>query len=733
MGDDEHPPRLAPEVAQPSADGGGRALELPVSGETEPLVLSRGNLFCVTNQRGDIAPAGARDLGLFANDTRHLSYLELFIAGGPPVALSSDTHGAANSQIDLTLTDSQFGGFLSDPQNFLHIRRKQLLDGELVEQITLTNHLRRPVDLWIELRMAADFADVFEVRGARRKRRGTLRAPQHAGDQLIFSYQGLDGECYRTVLRFLPEPRRVGPTGPFWDLRLDPGEATVLQVVVQPLRSESASVSWVPYDVRLGKLRDAHQAFVAQTTRVRCNNLTFEDALTGDLEDIDALRLRLGEREILGAGIPWFAAPFGRDAILTSFELLSIAPELAVETLQTLAAYQGTRFDDWREEEPGKIMHELRRGEMVRTGEIPHSPYYGSIDATPLWLMLLGETYRWQGDRALLQRLLPNAEAALAWIERRLDEGGGFVRFQRKHDKGLENQGWKDSRDGVSFPDGRLARTPIALVEVQGYAVGALDAMARVLVALGDPERASRLTARARALEQAIHHAFWVEDSRFYALALDGEDRQVPTIASNPGHLLFARAIAEEHAGRVVDVLLADELYSGFGVRTLARGQAVYNPLSYHNGSVWPHDNAICAHGAAIYGRTNAALQIFEGLYEASQHFRRGRLPELFCGLGRAEGDFLVHYPVSCSPQAWASGAFFLLLQSVLGIEPDAPRGLLHITNPRMPSFLERLQLVGLRVGDARVTLHFERHEKGRCHVDVVDRSAPIAVHIDLG
>src|SRR5581483_4596949 len=406
-------PRLSPEVVLPPSE---RALELPSSGDTEPLVLSRGNLFCVTNHRGDIAPAGARDLGLFSDDTRHLSYYQLFIAGGPPVVLSADTSGAAFSQIDLTLSDSQFGGFLDDPQNFLHLRRKQLLDGALVEQLVLTNHLRHAVDLWLELRLAADFADVFEVRGARRTRRGALLPAQYAGDQLILTYRGVDDVTYRTRVRMNPEPRRLGPTGPFYELRLSPGEATMLEIVIEPSRGDSLGAPLITFDERQRRALEAHKAFVDSSTLVACNNVAFDDALRHDLEDLDALRLEVERREVLGAGIPWFAAPFGRDSLITSLELLAIAPRIAVETLRALAAWQGRVDDPWREEEPGKIMHELRRGEMARAGEIPHSPYYGTVDATPLWLILLGETHRWLGDRALIDELWPNAERALAWV-----------------------------------------------------------------------------------------------------------------------------------------------------------------------------------------------------------------------------------------------------------------------------------------------------------------------------
>jgi glycogen debranching enzyme len=715
-----------------SLDAEPEALLLPSSGETSPLVLARGNTFCVLDAHGDITPAGARELGLFHDDTRHLSHLELRVAGGTPVVLSSETAGAATAQVDLTLTDREFGGFLDDPQNSLHIRRKQLLDRGLVEQMVITNHMRRPVELWIELGMGADFADIFELRGVRRVRRGRMLPPDAAGDRLVFGYDGLDGVRYRTEVRMNPEPARLDGGGPRWELHLSPGEATILEVVIEPAhhtlgrRSGGGEIAMVPFRARRERMLREHSSFLDTATRVTPSNVRFATALAHDLEDIDALRLSVSRGDdapplsILGAGIPWFAAPFGRDSIITSLELLSVTPWLAAETLRTLAHYQGRVDDSWREEEPGKIMHELRRGELARAGEVPHSPYYGSIDATPLWLVLLGESWRWLGDRALLDELMPNAERALQWIERRLIRGNGWVRYQRTHDKGLENQGWKDSRDGVSFPDGEIAPPPIALVEVQGYVVGALDAMAMLYRVVGNERRAEHLEVQAAALRSRIHTDFWVRETGFYALAIDGRGRQVPTITSNPGHLLFTDGVPDDRAQRLVDVLLSEGMWNGWGVRTLARGQAVFNPLSYHNGSVWPHDNALFALGAARHDRNDAALRVLEGLYEASGHFRRGRLPELFCGLGRGEGDFLVHYPVSCSPQAWASGAFFLLLQACLGLRPDAAGRTLTICDPRLPMFCERIDLVGVRVGASRVSLHFQRHG-ARTHCDVVD------------
>jgi glycogen debranching enzyme len=726
-----------PKLSLPEAEP--HSMELPVSGETEPLVLARGNTFCVVNQHGNIAPGGARDLGLVHEDTRHLSYLELFVAGGPPLVLSSETVGAAASQIDLTLTDHEYGGFLDDPQNFLHIRRKQLLDGALLEQIIVTNYLRRRAKLWLELGLGADFADVFELRGARRDRRGRILPPVVDGDRLILAYDGLDHTRYRTEIRATPEAARLGATGPRWELSLEAGEATVLEVMIEPRRAgDDVARVIVPFAQRRQRVDLEHVDFLASATRIHSSNVVFTHALRHDLEDVDALRLSVHDQggeplRILGAGIPWFAAPFGRDSIITSLELLSVAPQLAAETLRTLAHFQGRVDDPWREEEPGKIMHELRRGEMARAGEVPHAPYYGTIDATPLWLVLLGESWRWLGDRALVDELMPAAERALGWIERRLSDGGGWVRYRRTHDKGLENQGWKDSRDGVSFPEGEIATTPIALVEVQGYVVGAYLAMADLMAARGEVARAAGLAERAEAMRQRIAEAFYVERTKYWALAIDGRDRPVPTITSNPGHLLFVDALADRaQASRLVEVLMSDEMFTGWGIRTLARGQAVFNPLSYHNGSVWPHDNALCALGAARHGRGDAALEVLEGLYTASQHFRRSRLPELFCGLGRGDGDFLVHYPVSCSPQAWASGAFFLLMQACLGLRPNAAAQRLTVCGPRLPSFLERIDLHNLRIGNSRVTLHFARHG-ARTHCDVLEVTGePLGISIEV-
>ncbi len=736
----------APPDTRPSERLAGGA-ELPVSGETEPLVLSGGNLFCVVRRDGNIAPAGARDLGLYHDDTRHLSRLEMRIAGGPPTVLSAESLGSATAQIDLTLSDRAIeeamrggaprdDGFFADPVNSLHLRRRKLLEGrEYIERITVTNHMRRVVTVELWLLLEADFADIFEVRGAPRARRGTMLPVQAERDRLEFAYRGLDGATYRTLARLIPEPTSMDGGQPRFRLVLQPGESTTLELIILACREHDVAPPWRPFDQRLAGVNGAHAAFLDGTTRVRCDNNRFEAVLARALSDIDSLRQHVGDLSIIGAGIPWFAAPFGRDALITSLECLAVAPDLARETLRTLAAYQGTRDDPWRDEEPGKILHELRRGEMARAGEVPHSPYYGTIDATPLWLVLLDETWRWTGDQRLIEELTPHAERALGWIDRRLAEGAGLVRYQRTHTRGLANQGWNDSRDGVSFPDGTIAAPPIALIEVQGYTVAALEAMAGLRRRAGDLRAASRLRDRAHGLRRRIEREFWVDATRYYALAIEGSGRRVETISSNPGHLAFCRAcLFPQRVNRIAEVLLDEAMNSGWGVRTVARGQAVYNPLSYHNGTVWPHDNALCGYGLAMAGHVRAATTILEGLYAASLHYRDLRLPELFCGMARGDGDSLVHYPVSCSPQAWASGALFLLLQSTLGIRADAEHHRVMIRNPQLPSFLGVLELFGMRVGRSTVSLRFERHGS-RTHVDLVsvDGEPGLKVLIEIG
>jgi glycogen debranching enzyme len=725
---------------------------LPESTGTDKLVLKRGNLFAVAGRLGDIFPAGARDQGAYFEDTRFLSKLRLTVAGGPPVVLSTQTGAEYTSQVDMTVTSTHFGGVFADPVNFLHLRRAQLIDEHFVERLTLTNYLVRDIDYWVEYEFAADFADQFEVRGAKRRARGTYFRPLVHKDRVVLCYQGRDGVLYRAEVSFPTRtPDEIAEGRARFNFHLGPNESASLELHAvpslhavrsgtsvreaadaarspeyrpPPLASEEPESGWLypgchpashppaprRFDERAARARADYRAWAEACARTHTSDEAFNQALSQAVADLKALSIHWDGRRVISAGVPWYASPFGRDALITGFQALLINPEIARDALLFLAAHQGKKFDEFREEEPGKILHEIRRGELARTGEVPHTPYYGSIDSTPLFIILYTEYLQWTDDRATGEQLLPAAEAALRWIEECGDkDGDGFVEYQRKSERGLVNQGWKDSHDGVPHLDGSPARAPIALVEVQGYCIDARRRMARLYRQLGRRDDAARCTSAAQKLMRRLDEAYWMEKSGSYALALDADKRQVQSVTSNPGHLLFSRVVPEPRARRQARTLMSNGSFSGWGIRTLAKGQRAYNPLSYHNGTIWPHDNSIIAMGFANYGLQKLAAQVLSGASAAARQFRHYRLPELFCGMGRDEGDLVVSYPVSCSPQAWSSGAFFLLLRASLGIYPDAPRKMLKIANPHLPPFLNKLTLEGLRVGRTRVTLQFSR------------------------
>ncbi|MDQ4041182.1 MAG: amylo-alpha-1,6-glucosidase, partial [Actinomycetota bacterium] len=438
-----------------------------------------------------------------------------------------------------------------------------------------------------------------------------------------------------------------------------------------------------------------------------------------------------GERYV-AAGVPWFSCLFGRDSIITSLQLLSVRPQVACETLAVLARLQATEVDDWRDAQPGKILHELRTGELARAGEIPHTPYYGSVDSTPLWLILLGETFSWTGDRQLVDELWPHALACLRWLDEYGDpDGNGFIEYERRSPRGLVNQGWKDSIDANRFRDGRLGQAPLALVEVQAYVFAARQALARLARLRGDDELAARQERAASELQGRFEDSFWMEDAGTYAMAIDRDRQLVDGISSNPGHALWCGIVAPERASRVAASLASPELWSGWGVRTLSSSKAGYNPIGYHIGSVWPHDNAIIAEGLMRYGYRDQASQIAGALIEATTYFRDSRLPELFCGFPRSESPYPVPYPVACIPQAWAAGSIFQLIQAMLGMRPDASARQLELMRPSLPEWLPELTIENLRVGEAVVDLAFHR-EAGATSVEVLRRTGELAIVVRI-
>jgi glycogen debranching enzyme len=689
--------------------------------KVDNLTLIDGKTFLATRVSGDIAPPRAPDVGFFHADTRFLSFMELRVGGLRTVLLSSNSEKTFVSQIELTTNNIHLRDSFDLPENTIHVRREQLLNAEgLLERLTFENFNLNTVEFSVEIEYQADFVDVFQVRGMARKSQGQYFRPIVTDTSIGFYYRGLDNVMRHTHVEMDPAPARIENEVARWTVKLDSLQQVQFNIKVLPaMEGERPAKSSGDFASNLQRRREAYEKWEAQTTRFRSSNDVFDTTLRTAISDFHALQIPEGKEHVIAAGIPWFATMFGRDSIIASYQSLMMDPQLAIETLRVLARYQGKEYNDWQDEEPGKILHEYREGEMTRSGEMPFGPYYGSIDATPLFLILLSETWNWTGDEELVNDLLPAAYRALDWIDKYGDlDGDGFVEYLRRSKRGLLNQGWKDSWDANMHRDGTVAQPPLALVEVQGYVYDAKYRMSSLLRSFGDAERADKLRRDCVDLAKRFEKAYWMPQRGFYAMALDADKKPLEVISSNPGHLLFTRIIGRERARSVVNRLMRPDMFSGWGWRTLSSDEKVYNPLSYHRGSVWPHDNSLIAHGMALNDFRAPVLRIFSTLFQAALTFRDYRLPELFCGMQRREHDVTVHYPVSCSPQAWASGAMFLILGSLLGIRPSAPRKELNIVNPVLPDWIDHLHIRNLRVGKSRVGLDFTRRgERTFCNV----------------
>jgi glycogen debranching enzyme len=687
------------------------------------LTLIDGKTFLSTTFAGDIMPPGAPDSGFFHDDTRFLSRLELRVGGYRTVVLSSSTEQTFASQIELTTGRSTLRDSYEIPENTVHIRREQLLSSDvLFDHLTFENFNFKELELTIELAYEADFMDVFQVRGVARQELGHYYKPLVHRDSIVFYYRGRDEIARETLIHLSPAPDHVVGTTASWKLKLPPCKRFQIQTTITPLvEGKHSRAGHVDFSQSLQMRREAFAEWQTGSTRFESSNRIFDQMIASCAGDFHALQIPEGREHIIAAGIPWFATMFGRDSMIAAYQSLLLNPQLAGETLRVLARYQGKQRDEWRDEEPGKILHEYREGEMTRAGEMPFGPYYGSVDATPLWLILLSETFNWTADEKLVKDMLPHAHCALDWIDNYGDlDGDGFVEFLRRSPRGLANQGWKDSWDANLHRDGKVAEPPIALCEVQGYVYEAKYRMASIMRGFGEIHTADKLKKDAADLAKRFERAYWMPQRSFYAMALDRDKRQLQVISSNPGHLLFTRMLPQDRARAIAQRFMERDMFSGWGCRTMSQDERVFNPLSYHRGSVWPHDNSIAAHGMALCEFRDAALRVFTGLFQAALNFRDYRLPELFCGIERREFDEPVQYPVSCSPQAWASGAIFLLLTSVLGIRPSATRKELNVVNPTLPDWLDYLNIRNLRIGGSRVGLDFTRRGD-RTFCNVVD------------
>ncbi|MGL5065668.1 MAG: amylo-alpha-1,6-glucosidase [Microcoleus sp.] len=732
--------------------------------------LKDDDLFLITDTLGNISGClednNIASLGLFCHDTRFLSRLELQIEGRSPILLSSNTEKGylqtilcSNPRLDNLLRAETIG-----------IRREMVLNGGLFEEIEITNFTTESVSFEISLSFNSDFLDLFEVRGYGREKRGKLLRlmpkktdgewsedsqteallPHSSGNgngdkpsaesgnmtvgepgknpvyqslvqyphcclqgDLILAYQGLDGSVMESRIEFYHrQPDLLQGYTAVWRISLESHETVTLGYRLKML-IDGKSISKVTTPVTLVQAKAAElleeREWLSEVTSIRSDKNTFNRLLKRAEQDIYSLRQTFGKGKAISAGVPWFSTLFGRDSLIAASQILILDPTLARETLTTLAHYQGKNHDDWRDEEPGKILHEIRMGEMARCQEIPHTPYYGTVDATPLWLMLYAEYYAWTCDRQTLDRLWPNALAAMEWIDRKCAETG-YLSYYKKSQRGLANQGWKDSGDCIVNREGVIAQGAISLCEVQAYVYAAKLRLAEIARLKKRIDLVDRWEEEAANLKTRFNKDFWVEDLDYCALALDGEGKPVDSISSNPGHCLHLGIFTPEKAQNVAERLEAPDMFNGWGIRTLSSKSPAYNPIGYHTGSVWPHDNALTAMGLRSLGRVEQALEVAQGLFDMTLLQPYERPPELFCGYQRNnDNDRPVQYPVACSPQAWATGSIFQLLQMMLNLVPDAPNNQLRIIDPALPESINKLSLHNLRIGSTLLDLEFER------------------------
>jgi glycogen debranching enzyme len=698
-------------------------------------VLKYGDTFGVFNRYGDIETAGNTQLGLFHAETRHLNRMTFRINGKTPLLLSSTIRDDnAFLSVDLTNLDSSTSNATANiSRGIVHVYRSKFLsEGVCYEQLRLTNYGLDSVELSLSYDFGSDFADIFEVRGTPRRRRGQIQPAHVETESVELGYQGLDQVFRSTCLRFSPSPHTLTESSAGFKVHLGPEEELIITVTVvcerdhQPRKLHTYKGA---FEERSQQVKQS----VLGPSKIKTSSKRFNVWLARSEADLQMLIQGNPEGTYPYAGVPWFNTVFGRDGIIAALECLWLAPAIAEGVLKYLAATQAMERIPEEDAEPGKIVHEIRRGEMAALKEVPFRQYYGSVDSTPLFILLAGAYFQRTNNVSFLKMIWPNILRALEWIDRYGDsDGDGFVEYSRKSSEGLTQQGWKDSHDSVFHANGALAEPPIALCEVQGYVYLAKLLASRIAQALGQHERAGTLEQQAVELQHRFEQHFWNEDLRSYVLALDGNKQQCCVRTSNAGHALFSRIASAERAAITADTLLSESMFSGWGVRTLAAGEARYNPMSYHNGSVWPHDNALVALGLSFYGLQPKAVSILYGLYEASLTVDLHRLPELFCGFHkRADSSGPTLYPVACAPQAWAAGSVYLLLRAALGITIHAPEKTIRFCNPVLPPNLEEVIVEDLRIGNASVDLRFRRHKES-VGVEVLRREGDVEVVTSL-
>jgi len=693
-------------------------------------VLKQGETFAIFDCHGDVRSLGMGEQGVFHEGTRYLSKMELRFAGARPLLLGSTIKKNELLAIDLMNPDF-LAGEVAVRRDAVHIyRSKQIWEATCYEQLRLTNFSLGTLRIPFSLHFAADFADIFEIRGTSREMRGALRPVQVSPSSAVLSYQGLDGVVRTTQIRFAPEPELLHADEASYLVVLEPKESISIEITVT-CESQDGNVVAVGFQEAQQQAAASLKQLKSEYCDISSDNPHFNLLVERSQSDLMMMTTRTEHGNYPFAGVPWFSTAFGRDGIITAMETLWANPGIARGVLSFLARTQAEALDAEKDAEPGKIIHETRKGEMAALGEIPFGCYYGSIDSTPLFIALAGAYFRRTGDLEFIASIWNNVLRALDWIDLYGDaDGDGFVEYARHSQQGLVQQGWKDSNDSVSHADGTLALAPIALCEVQGYVFDAKLSAAEMAAAMGDAARADALREQAAALKLKFLEAFWCSELSCYALALDGNKKPCRVRSSNAGHCLFSGIAAPEHARVLAQELVSDDFFTGWGVRTLASCETRYNPMSYHNGSIWPHDNALAAYGLARYGYTKASMAIFEGIFEASLAMELQRLPELFCGFERHGDASPILYPVACAPQAWAAGSVYLLLQGCIGLSINAQKREVRFSQPSLPHFLNKLRISNLKVGsDCVLDVVLKRYGHDVA-VSVVRKEGPVEVVI---
>ncbi len=672
--------------------------------------LKHNDAFIVCDSYGDIGASSGVSDGLFFCDTRYLARLQLLVNDKPPLLLGSNLRDDnAALAVDLTNPDVMSDQHIVLERDTVHILRTIFLwKNTAYQRFGVRNYGNRTINIRLSILFANDFADLFEVRGTHRERHGTKTAQVRGKDQVLLNYHGLDDKLRRTTLTFDPPPARVATNSAAYELLLAPGQA---QPIFLAASCNEDAARPAPFLRALVRARRELRKTTRGRTSVETSNQLFNEMLCRSAADLEMLTTETPEGRYPYAGIPWFSTTFGRDGLITALQMLWWSPEVAQGVLRRLAAYQAKTADPLADAEPGKILHEMRGGEMAALREVPFGLYYGSVDSTPLFVLLAGLYLERTGDADTVAALWPAIEAALAWIDGAGDpDGDGFVEYKRASELGLANQGWKDSQDAIFHADGQLAEGEIALAEVQGYVYAAKRMAARCARRIGHDTVAERLDAAAQTLSERFEKAFWCPSLETYAIALDGAKKQCAVRTSNAGQVLFTGIADPTRAAKVASGLLRPEFFSGWGIRTVARGESRYNPMSYHNGSIWPHDNALIGLGFARYGFKQQLETLFTGLFQAGTYMEYRRLPELFCGFPRHAGHGPTLYPVACSPQAWASATPFALLQASLGLQFDPFANEIRLSNPRLPAFLDEVMLRNLQLGSSRIDLCVRRN-----------------------